>query len=331
MVGAPGTEFEPPPSAEPSRPVPRYRLVQLLSILLIVGGLLAVATAVGLSLDAVPGDGPQGGVAGSGQLLLGGGLALVAGLLLNVGRALAVRRFLPPERYRGPSILVLLLLAGVISTAASLLVADDLVALGGDATPSVAGSLLLLTVTQAALLVVSAAFVFWPRALAGVRLVPSRGVMRSVALGLALALPVWFGAQVVNVVVSLCLQALGLEFDPGITDAAMALVDPLVLVLALVVVAPVAEETFFRGVVYNAWEREYGSRLAVGGSALLFALIHGSIFVLVPIVLLGVLLAVFYRRTRSLPAAIALHAGFNAISLALALLVRYEVIRVPAT
>jgi membrane protease YdiL (CAAX protease family) len=87
-------------------------------------------------------------------------------------------------------------------------------------------------------------------------------------------------------------------------------------------VAPVAEEIFFRGVAYNAWERERGPWVAVLGSAALFAAIHGSLFAAVPIFALGVTLALLYRRTGSLAATIAMHAGFNAISVAIALLVR---------
>ncbi len=91
---------------------------------------------------------------------------------------------------------------------------------------------------------------------------------------------------------------------------------PIVLAIALVVVAPVAEEIFFRGIVYNAWLREFGVWRAIIGSAALFALIHGSIFVIPAIFGLGIALALLYRRTGSLPASMAMHATFNGITLA---------------
>jgi hypothetical protein len=97
----------------------------------------------------------------------------------------------------------------------------------------------------------------------------------------------------------------------------------------LVVIAPVAEEIFFRGLVLNAWLREYGERFAIVGSAALFGAIHAdtssvealitSVARVLPIFGLGLALAFVYRRTGSLLAAIGLHMGFNALSIAIAL------------
>ena len=64
-------------------------------------------------------------------------------------------------------------------------------------------------------------------------------------------------------------------------------------------------------------------------SAVLFAVIHFSLLGLVPIFLLGLWLAWLYERTHSLLASIVLHATFNGISVALALLVRFDVIQLP--
>jgi membrane protease YdiL (CAAX protease family) len=102
-----------------------------------------------------------------------------------------------------------------------------------------------------------------------------------------------------------------------------------VILVAFLLVAPAAEEVFFRGVVYNAWERERGPWVAVIGSAALFAAIHASLFAMVPIFALGVILALLYRSTGSLAATIALHAGFNAISVTIALLVRQGILTLP--
>jgi membrane protease YdiL (CAAX protease family) len=82
-------------------------------------------------------------------------------------------------------------------------------------------------------------------------------------------------------------------------------------------------------VVYNAWLRERGPRAAMYGSAALFAAIHTSLFSLVPIFALGVALALVYRRTGSLPATMAMHAGFNAISVSIALLARQGILPLP--
>jgi hypothetical protein len=75
--------------------------------------------------------------------------------------------------------------------------------------------------------------------------------------------------------------------ETGPLDAFLARGDATVILVAFLLVAPVAEEIFFRGVAYNAWERERGPWVAVIGSALLFAAIHGSLFAVVPIFALG--------------------------------------------
>ena len=313
-------------------PLARYRPLQAVSILLIVAGLAAIALVSWSYLGLLTGGQPlptQGEAINALVGVLLGGVSLSAGLVANAVRAVIVREALPPQRYRGPSIIVLLMLATVVAGVGSIAVAGEVAALqeGGDLSPL--ASLLVLTVTQLGMLAVAAVFVAAPHGLVGVRLLPERGVARSILLGLALAVPAWIAAQLVGVAASLLLQQLGMTQEVGLAEQAVERVDPAVLVIALVIVAPIAEEIFFRGIVFNAWEREYGPRWAVYGSAALFALIHQSAFLLLPIFLLGLLLATVYRRTRSLPAVIALHAGFNGITVLLGLLVRFDVIRLP--
>jgi len=101
------------------------------------------------------------------------------------------------------------------------------------------------------------------------------------------------------------------------------------VVLAIVVIAPIAEELFFRGIVFNAWLRETGRVPAYVGSAALFALIHLSLASLLPIFLLGLALAWVYERTGTLLAPIVMHATVNGISVAAALAFRFGVFDVP--
>jgi membrane protease YdiL (CAAX protease family) len=264
--------------------------------------------------------------------VLGGGLAIVAGLVLNAVRAVIVRQGLPGNRYRGPSIFVLLLMATILSTVVSVFAFADIEALLNGGEVSAGGGLLILTVTQVGLVAVAIGFVVIPKALDGVRLLPQRGTAFSILIGCGLAIPAWIGTVLVAEIVSRLLELLGRAPQPGVVDEAIARLDPTILLLAIVVVAPVAEELFFRGVVFNAWLREYGSRRAVLGSAALFAAIHadpsswdtliGSLARVLPIFGLGIGLAVLYQRTRSLLGPMAMHATFNAISLTLALLAR---------
>jgi membrane protease YdiL (CAAX protease family) len=266
-----------------------------------------------------------------GQLLLValGGLLLLAGLVTNAVRAVIVRGQLPPERYRGPAVVVLLFLAVIVGTVVALGAGETALALfdGGDL--SVGGTLLLLTSTQIGLLAVTGALVVAPRALAGLRLRPPSGAARSMLIGLALAVPAWVAATVLAAVAAIGLEAIGFIQEAGVADSVLARGDPTVVLVAFIIVAPAAEELFFRGVVYNAWLRERGPRVALYGSAALFALIHTSLFAVVPIFALGVALALVYRRTSSLLAAMAMHAGFNAISVGITLLDRLGILSLP--
>jgi membrane protease YdiL (CAAX protease family) len=80
------------------------------------------------------------------------------------------------------------------------------------------------------------------------------------------------------------------------------------------VVAPIAEEVFFRGFVFAGLYRERGLWPAVVLSSILFALVHITPTSWPPIFLLGVIFAVLYERTGSIWPAVAAHAAVNSLS-----------------
>lgn len=106
-------------------------------------------------------------------------------------------------------------------------------------------------------------------------------------------------------------------FDPGEQDAVRALreVDGLWKQILLggfaIVLAPVAEEMFFRGIAYPMLKQNGHPQLALWGTAVVFALIHGNIAVIVPLVFLAVVLALLYEWTNNLLACIVVHSLFN--------------------
>ncbi len=339
----PSLDSVPPPTPDPGSPpgdqrpdraiLGRHRALQLSSVVLIVAGLLIPTAALLANPGLVSGDPtPEDAQRLIVPLLLValGGLSLIVGLVMNTVRALIVRAALPPGRYRGPAVLVLLLLAVIVGAILSLAASKTAVAIFNGGELSVGGTLLALTSTQIGLLAVTGGLVIAPGTLAGLRLRPPSGLGRGVVFGLALAIPAWIGVALLANAAATALEALGFDQDTGIIDTVLGRGDPTVIVLAVVLVAPIAEELFFRGVVYNAWEREHGTAVAVFGSAGLFALIHGSLFLLIPIFTLGVALALVYRSTRSLPAVMVMHAGFNAITVAIALLDRLGILSLPA-
>jgi membrane protease YdiL (CAAX protease family) len=92
------------------------------------------------------------------------------------------------------------------------------------------------------------------------------------------------------------------------------------------VLAPIGEETLFRGYVFNAIRQSFGARswgvpLAYVVSALLFAGVHvvsasqGLIGLLVPLFLIGLLLAWAMHYTKSLVPGIIAHAINNGVAL----------------
>lgn len=94
-------------------------------------------------------------------------------------------------------------------------------------------------------------------------------------------------------------------------------------VVIAVVVAPVAEELVYRGLLQNAITRLGGSAwVAIGLTSLVFTLMHkGAVatHALPTIFVLSVAFGVIYRRTGSLMVCIGVHGLFNAINLLIAL------------
>jgi membrane protease YdiL (CAAX protease family) len=91
----------------------------------------------------------------------------------------------------------------------------------------------------------------------------------------------------------------------------------LALFLGAAVAAPIGEEVFFRGFLYNALKYRYGMTAGMIVSGLAFALVHISPLSVVVIFPMGVLLAYVYERTQSLWVTILMHAINNGIGVLL--------------
>ena len=85
--------------------------------------------------------------------------------------------------------------------------------------------------------------------------------------------------------------------------------------VAIVVVAPVAEEVFFRGFVLGGLVAALGDLRAALVSSALFAAMHVSVGAFVPLFAAGMLLAWLYLRTRSIWPPIAAHSTQNALAM----------------
>lgn len=90
------------------------------------------------------------------------------------------------------------------------------------------------------------------------------------------------------------------------------------------VIAPIAEEIFFRGYLYAGLRDRFGVGWGMILSAALFSIVHLIPGVLIPIFLMGILFAALYEMTDSIWPCIALHGAINALAfLALYLVERY--------
>ncbi|MGH7747003.1 MAG: lysostaphin resistance A-like protein, partial [Candidatus Dormibacteria bacterium] len=87
----------------------------------------------------------------------------------------------------------------------------------------------------------------------------------------------------------------------------------LLAVVAVSLIAPFAEETLFRGFLFGWLRGRIPLWAALALSALVFSLAHGEVALLVPIFVLGCLLALVYERSGSLIPGMVIHAIFNLI------------------
>ena len=78
--------------------------------------------------------------------------------------------------------------------------------------------------------------------------------------------------------------------------------------------APVAEEVLFRGILYTALKQAGLRHLALWGTSVAFAIIHGNLATLLPLLVLSVALTLLYEKTNNLLAPIVAHAFFNGMN-----------------
>ncbi len=96
----------------------------------------------------------------------------------------------------------------------------------------------------------------------------------------------------------------------------------MLLGLTLVVLVPLAEELFFRGLLFGWLRAHLPGPLAVGIAAVLFAVAHGSLSLLLPLTAVGVGLCWLYQESGSLLPSVVAHALINGSALMFAIRLR---------
>ncbi len=91
------------------------------------------------------------------------------------------------------------------------------------------------------------------------------------------------------------------------------------LVVAVVFIAPVAEEFMYRGVLLRGLETTVGSAGAIGLSSVVFAAAHGELILLPGLTAFAVVLGLLAHRFEGLAVPICAHMSFNATTVVLLL------------
>ncbi len=183
--------------------------------------------------------------------------------------------------------------------------------------------LVLLFVVVQDLVVVTAAFLF---SIVRYRVGWDRLGLRAYAVpvGCTLAVVFLIGSYVVRIAYGLILKLFGYSAQPQQVLSYLDLRGAgfILSFIAAAIVAPIAEEIFFRGFMYGGLRRRIGVIGAMVVSTLFFTALHLSIDLFVPIFVLGISLAWLYEATGSLYPGILLHATNNALSLILLLVLQ---------
>jgi len=120
------------------------------------------------------------------------------------------------------------------------------------------------------------------------------------------------------------------------TYSAMGEGSPMLVLLAVVALAPIVEELVFRALAFGTMRKVMPLGAAIAISALVFGISHGTAISFVYATVLGALLAYFYEISGSFWVPVLLHFGFNFGSLLVALtpegsLILYALILFAAT
>lgn len=128
----------------------------------------------------------------------------------------------------------------------------------------------------------------------------------------------------VGILVSLLLEAIaGQDVSaPKQIPAHLSAVGVAVSIAYAVVIAPIHEELFFRGILFRSLRDRYGFGIGAVGSGAAFGLIHyvpgpwySSLLLISVMVVTGMALAYLYERRGNIVASVVAHATFNVIGL----------------
>jgi uncharacterized protein len=124
------------------------------------------------------------------------------------------------------------------------------------------------------------------------------------------------GSYIIIILHNALLFLLGIDTQgQNIVKLFAELDSPLWFFIVGAIFAPLVEEIFFRGFLFQGFRARYGWTTAMFLSAAIFAIAHLDLVVLIPTFILGCLLAYVYHRSNSLWPGIILHFLVNSFGL----------------
>jgi CAAX protease family protein len=138
----------------------------------------------------------------------------------------------------------------------------------------------------------------------------------TVARGLVAAVIILPVALMLNALCALLLTKIHVTPDQQVSMQALQLSvtlgQKIVFGIAAILLAPLAEESMFRGILYPVVKQLGYPRLALFGSSLLFAASHINLMTFLPLFLIALVFVWLLETTDTLIAPILAHASFNA-------------------
>lgn len=158
--------------------------------------------------------------------------------------------------------------------------------------------------------------------------------LKAAGLGLLAALlflPLGWGTQVASIKL---MEFCGLKYSEQLALIALrnsgTPAQLITMGAVTILLAPLAEELLFRGILYPAVKQLGYPRVAFWGTAAVFGAIHLSLAIFIPLTILALLLNWLYEKTDNLLAPIAAHVTFNAVNFALFFVAKDFAAKLPA-
>ncbi|PIE93062.1 CPBP family intramembrane metalloprotease [Bacillus fungorum] len=86
-------------------------------------------------------------------------------------------------------------------------------------------------------------------------------------------------------------------------------IQSIIYVLSVAIITPVKEEILFRGILYRFLEKKYNFLVGIIISSFIFGILHGGL--LMTATIMGMVLAMLYKKTQSIIPSIILHIVWN--------------------